>query len=242
MTNAADALAVLQNSVARLHGLVEPLSADAIRSPAYPAEWTIADLLCHLGSGSVIGAMRLTEDEVPMEAIEAVWKEWAAKSPEAQVADGLAADAAVTERLAALSEAERAALSLPLGPLTLDFAGVVAFRLNEHVLHTWDVEVVLDPAATLPAEAVALVVDELGLVAQFTGKPTGRADPVIVRTTEPERRFAVALGGEQVTLSAGDTAEPDLTLPAEAFIRLVYGRLDDGAGLIEELRRAFPGP
>jgi hypothetical protein len=41
---------------------------------------------------------------------------------------------------------------------------------------------------------------------------------------------------------------PDLVLPAEACIRLVYGRLDpDHAGgapegpVLDELRRAFPG-
>jgi hypothetical protein len=41
---------------------------------------------------------------------------------------------------------------------------------------------------------------------------------------------------------------PDLELPAEAFIRLVYGRLDPdhtpavtGPADLNELRRAFPG-
>jgi hypothetical protein len=42
---------------------------------------------------------------------------------------------------------------------------------------------------------------------------------------------------------------PDLELPSEAFIRLVYGRLDPAhtpevsgrPTVLEELRRAFPG-
>jgi len=42
---------------------------------------------------------------------------------------------------------------------------------------------------------------------------------------------------------------PDLELPAEAFVRLVYGRLDpdhtprvDGDFDLESLRHVFPGP
>jgi hypothetical protein len=50
-----------------------------------------------------------------------------------------------------------------------------------------------------------------------------------------------------LALSAG-AGEPDLVLPAEAFIRLVYGRLDAdhtpavaGSADLDALRAAFPG-
>jgi hypothetical protein len=57
--------------------------------------------------------------------------------------------------------------------------------------------------------------------------------------------------GQQVSIApAGRDGAADLELPAEALVRLVYGRLDPGhtppfAGspeLLEELRRVFPGP
>ncbi|MBV9412046.1 MAG: hypothetical protein JO148_10655, partial [Acidimicrobiia bacterium] len=51
--------------------------------------------------------------------------------------------------------------------------------------------------------------------------------------------------------STGVVADPVLRMPAEAFIRLVYGRLDSDhtpssvegdAETLEQLRQVFPGP
>jgi hypothetical protein len=48
-----DQLEVLRTSVARLGATVERLGPGQLAAPAYPAEWTIADVLSHLGSGAV---------------------------------------------------------------------------------------------------------------------------------------------------------------------------------------------
>ena len=64
------------------------------------------------------------------------------------------------------------------------------------------------------------------------------------------RDLALELGPEAVALTASEPeTDPDLQLPAEAFIRLVYGRLDPdhtpavkGRDLLVSLRQAFPGP
>ena len=49
-----------------------------------------------------------------------------------------------------------------------------------------------------------------------------------MRTASPERRFKLTLGPERVALEPSlDGDRPDLQIPAEAFVRLVYGRLDD---------------
>ena len=71
-----------------------------------------------------------------------------------------------------------------------------------------------------------------------------------VHTTDPERDFTVTTGPDAVALAPGSGGDPELTMPAEAFIRLVYGRLDpahtpavDGDGaLLDQLRATFPGP
>jgi hypothetical protein len=47
-------------------------------------------------------------------------------------------------------------------------------RFNEHAFHTWDIDVVRDPAATIPQQIAELVVDNLDLVARYTAKPIGR--------------------------------------------------------------------
>jgi uncharacterized protein (TIGR03083 family) len=252
-----DPLPALRASVDRVAALVRPLD-DAVTAPAYPAEWTIARVMSHLGSGAVIAERRL-ECALAGEQMEAdfnqqVWKEWDAKSPRAMVDDGLDADEAFTARLEGVPAGDRGAITVSLGPLTLDWDQMVRFRLNEHVLHEWDIAVALDPAAGLPVDGVAHIVDNLDLVARFTAKPSGESRTVTVRTLEPERSFVVVIGSDAVQFSTaadGTDAEPALTMPAESFIRLVYGRLDpqhtpstvDGdAAALEQLRSVFPGP
>jgi hypothetical protein len=60
----------------------------------------------------------------------------------------------------------------------------------------------------------------------------------------------IVLGADAVSLEPAEPVdEPDLEIPAEAFIRLVYGRLDPGhtpttggPADLGELRKVFPGP
>ena len=248
-------LEVLRSSADRLRALIAPLDDDDLEKGAYPTEWNIADVLSHLGSGAVIQQRRMDDalagQAMPDDFAPTVWEDWNAKSPRAKADDSLEADRALIERLESLSDADRARFRLEMGPLTFDFDGFVAIRLNEHAFHTWDIEAAVDPAATIPVDAAALVVDNLELVARFTAKPTGSTHAVIVETTTPRRRFIIDLSADAVTLSTGvgDTP-PDLMLPAEAFARLVYGRLDPehtppvdrGERALEELRRVFPGP
>jgi hypothetical protein len=62
--------------------------------------------------------------------------------------------------------------------------------------------------------------------------------------------FAIDLAPESVTFGRTRTAAPaDITLPAEAFARLVYGRLDpehtppgEQGAVLDVLRAVFPGP
>ena len=134
--------------------------------------------------------------------------------------------------------------------MNLDFDAFVAMRLNEHAFHTWDIEVAVDPGATIPRQVAELVVDNLELIARYTGKPTGDTTTITVATTDPQRGFTVDLKPDSVTFGASTAAAPaDVELPAEAFARLVYGRLDpqhtppgDHGPALGTLRRVFPGP
>ena len=248
-----DRLEALKSSSAHLRSIVEPLRADQIVAPSYASEWTIADVLSHLGSSAVILGARLDTGlagtELADDFAPPVWDEWNAKSPAAKVADGLEADRACVERLDAVTAGERATFHVTLGPIDLDFGRLVGLRLNEHALHTWDIEVMFDPSARVQPVATALIVDNIAMIVGFIGKPTGIERVVHVRTTEPTRHFALAIGKERVALEPGTTdREPDLELPAEAFVRLVYGRLDPahtppvrGPADLDELRRMFPG-
>ena len=247
-------LSALRTSAERLRATATGLDDAQLVGASYCSEWTIADVLSHLGSGAVI-MQRGLEDaqagtETPDGFAPAVWDEWNAKSPRAKTDDALAADRALVEALEAVSDEEGTALTFSMGPLTLDFPTFAGLRLNEHVLHTWDVEVALQGAATLAADAVPLVVDNLGMIARFTARPVGEPRTIAIRTTDPSRDVTVTIGADGVEYAGSGSGEPDLVLPAEALCRLVYGRLDpdhtpaytgDGEAL-DVLRRVFPGP
>lgn len=255
----ADPRDLLRASSERLHALVTPLSDDELTGPSYDDDWTIADVLSHIGSGAVIMQRRLDDGlagrDHPEDFAPGVWDVWNAKSPRAKADDGLAADRELIARLGALTDDERARAVLPFGPFELDMDRFVGLRLNEHVLHTWDVEVARDPAAVLPPDGAAHVVDNLAMIARFTAKPTGSARVIAVRTTDPARAFTITLTPDAASLAPvegdGDgSGDPDLALTAEAFARLVYGRLDPDhtpagvtgePGTLDELRRVFPG-
>ena len=245
----------LRASVARLRDIVESLDDAQLEQQAYPTEWRIADVLSHVGSGAVIMSRRVEDGlagrSMPEEFAASVWEEWNAKSPHGKADAAVAADRELVARLEAVGEQERTAFSTSFGPLTVGFDDLIAFRLNEHGMHTWDVEVSLDSAAGLHPEQIALIIDNLGLIARYTAKPTGSLRTVAVRTTEPARDFVVDLTADSVTFSAEPAdGQHQLVLPAEAFARLVYGRLDpdhtppfDGdADSLDELRKVFPGP
>jgi uncharacterized protein (TIGR03083 family) len=244
----------LRSSVARLRGIAASMAEAELKGRAYPSEWSIADVLSHLGSAAVITRRRLDDAlagrPTPDDFALGVWDTWNGKTPGAQRDDALAADADLLARIETVTPEQRSGFSSAMGPMTLGFTEFVAMRLNEHAFHTWDIEVTRDPAATLPPQVAALVVDNLGLVAGFTAKPTGDATIINVATTDPERGFRIELAADSVTfLPTTATASADLTLPAEAFSRLVYGRLDpdqtapdDHGWTLDVLRRVFPGP
>jgi uncharacterized protein (TIGR03083 family) len=245
-------LDALHRSAARLRALGQSLSDEDVARPAYPSEWTIAGVFSHLGSGATI-LRHLVDDVVfEREGVEGrhqrVWDEWNAKAPNHQVEHSLVADAELLARFESLDPAERAGFALTMGPIAFDYDGLVASRLNELVLHTWDIQVALDPAATLPADAAALVADNLSMVVTWTGRPTEEAREITVGLSDTGRAVTVTLGPDRVSLADAGARSVDLSLPTEAFVRLVYGRLDpahsppgvEGESL-DLLRRAFPG-
>jgi uncharacterized protein (TIGR03083 family) len=250
-----DALGALQASVERLARLVGPLD-DEVVTPAYPSAWTIADVMSHLGSGAVIWQRRLDDAlagrDTPSDVRERVWSEWNGKSPRAKVDDAIVVDAAFTVQLRATGEQERSAVTIRFGPIDFHWDQIVGARLNEHVLHEWDVAVALDAGALLAADGTELVVDNLELIARYTAKPASPPGQMTIATFEPARWFALSVTPDEVTFGPAEAVpDPTLTLPAEAFIRLVYGRLDPDHTpssvvgdrvVLDQLRRIFPGP
>lgn len=235
MTGVRPWITAVRGSHDRLTSVVSGHSgADDLRSPSACADWTVAQVLSHLGSQAEIFMLffqaGLSAGEAPgTEAFQGIWDAWNAKSPEDQAADSIAANEKLVSFVEGLSEADLERFHLDMFGRQLDATGVLRMRVSEHAVHTWDVEVAYDAAATVAQAAVDLLVGGLSETAGRTGKAPDEAFDVIVATTDPERTFELH-AGEQVSLvdaTGASEGTPRVELPAEALVRLVYGRLNE---------------
>ena len=248
-------IGALRHSHDRLRALVGPLDLAQLEQRSYASEWSIAQVLSHLGSGAEIFGLFLHagltgQDSPGRDTFIPIWNAWNAKDPRSQAADGLETDEALLKRLESLDPDQKTALHLHLFGMDTDITGLARMRVSEHAVHTWDIAVALDPSATVAPDAVGLLVDTVGQLATWSARPDGKPRRIRVSTRDPERHFLLETG-EAVSLaeSDGEDGLPELRLPAEAFVRLVYGRLGpahtppveaDGVDL-DELRQLFPG-
>jgi len=210
----------------------------------------------HLGSqgelfsGWVTAATEGTEPPGP-ETMQPVWDAWNARSPEEQSADSIAYNERLVRQFEGLTDDQLRNMRLTLFGMDLDASRLAQMRLSEHAVHSWDIVVALDPSAPVDQNAVDLLIDTLGFIASRTGKPQGKNFRLHVRTTNPEREFSLRVG-EEVELTAWEqgSADGELTIPAEAFVRLIYGRLDPdhtpdtqvtGSISLDDLRQVFQG-
>lgn len=247
----------LRHSHDRLADVGRGLDPGQLRGPSYDAEWNVAQVFSHLGSGAeifdLLMAASLAGDPMPGPAEFApIWERWNAKSPDDQAADAMVVDEALVARFEGLTADEEAALHFSFAGMEVDADRLETMRLGEHALHSWDVLVAFDPAATVSADAVDLLIDGLGQLVARAGKPAGDRLLVDVRTTGPDRAFSLVID-DAVSLGdpLGGAADGELELPAEAWLRLVYGRLDAehtpaevtvrGAVELDRLRQVFPG-
>jgi uncharacterized protein (TIGR03083 family) len=253
----SDVLEVLRASHERLSAAFAELGEERATLQSYDDEWSVAQVASHLGSGTEIFRHYLDAgvSGEPMpggELNQAIWDVWNAKRPADQIRDSLAVTAAFLDAVDAMSDGERDRWRAEVFGMDLDLPAFLRLRVNEHVMHTWDVTVALDPESTLPEPAAAVVADSLERVAGWAGRPADTQASVEVRTSSPERAFHLDLGPNGVSLSPSldDTDAAELSLPTEVFVRLVYGRLDPDhtpsststKGIdLDVLRKVFPG-
>jgi uncharacterized protein (TIGR03083 family) len=255
-------IATLRRSHDNLVSLVEPMTPEEVRGPSYCRDWTNAQVLSHLGSGAEIALMMLPGalgegPPVNRDAFPPVWDVWNAKSPDDQAGDALASDEKHVQRLEQLTDEELAAARMDFLGMQLDATGICRLRLAEHALHSWDLAVMRDPAATVQADAAGLLIDNVPqFLAPRLGKPLPEPFRVRITTTDPERDYLLS-SAESVSVVnwPGEEAEssaeaPHVAMPAEALLRLSYGRLDPDhtpaqvsgdPEVLDKLRAIFPG-
>jgi len=253
-------IAALRGSQQRLAALVGSLIPEQLRVPSYNADWTIAQVLAHIGAEAEIAQQALAaalsgREPFGLDGFRAIRAIWNARDPGQQAVECLVNDREHVRRLEQVSDEQLAGIRVKILGTEYDAVGLVWLRLGEHALHSWDIAVSLDSAAVVAPQSVALLVDRVPQVAACGGKPPGVPYRVDIQTTDPGREFLLDVS-ETVSLSAmragavGDGI-PALRMPAEALLRLVYGRLDPGhappaqvlSGRVELdlLRQTFPG-
>ncbi|MDX3771984.1 MULTISPECIES: maleylpyruvate isomerase N-terminal domain-containing protein [unclassified Streptomyces] len=252
-------LEALHTNSGRLAALVGGLSEAELFRPSFADGWSIAHVLSHLGSAAEISAGLLQRGLAGdttgprREEVAPVWERWDALSAPAQREAWTAADAHHLFLLDSLDEQASVEVRVPYFAGLLGVSEYAGYRLSEQSVHAWDIEVALDPAATVPPAEVRLLWERLDVVAtRFRDAETlQRLGPrqLSVRLTDADRTLLLDLDSE-LHLYPCEPAEPAgiLAGPAEAVLRLFYGRLRQGDGVtatghvtLADLQALFPG-
>jgi hypothetical protein len=127
------------------------VSGPNARAPSYDTDWTIAQVLSHLGSGAEIGTLSLAAalgggGQLDQGAFPAIWDTWNNRTPEMQAADALTWDSENVSRMEQLTREELDSIGLDFFGRQLDAAGLIRLRVAEHVIHVWDVALLSTPA------------------------------------------------------------------------------------------------
>jgi len=261
MSTLADrSIAALRTTHDELAAVVPTLPDEQLTGPSGASEWTVAQVLSHLGSGAEIALAgyraALDGETAPGQNFnESVWDRWNALSPQQQATGFLEHDSVVVHALEALSVEQRENTTVKLGflPAPLPLTSAIGMRLNETAQHSWDVRVAVDRQAKLGADAAEVLVDHytggLGFLLGRLGKADQLPEPAVIAVADSGGAIVVDNSFGLSRSAPEPTARFDGEL--EAALRLLGGRLKapyvppglqvTGNVTLADLQRAFPG-
>lgn len=239
--------------------VVGRLTDEQLAGPSGASEWSVAQVLSHLGSGSEITLASLTaalgEGDAPDDDFNpSVWARWDAMAPADQRAAFLEHDRRLVDRLEALTP-EQHALTVPIGflPAPATVATFAGLRLNEVANHSWDVRVAVDSGSGVLDTTVPVLFEHLSgaldVLVGFAGKADVLDNPVVLSLGDSGYRVVIDDGVRLEHETEGGTAA--FSGAPEAAVRLLFGRLGPaytpvdvdvtGNVTLAELREVFPG-
>lgn len=262
MTDSTDStdrtIAALRANHDRLADEVGRLSPEQLGDTSGADDWSVAQVLSHLGSGAEIwqGPLEaaIAATDAPEGDNQSVWDRWNALEPTDQAASFLEHDERFVSTLESLDAEQRRSLTIDLGflPAPAPLTTFLAMRLSESTLHGWDVWVAHDPEATLDPEAAALLLDHyadsFGFMLGFIGRADALPEPAIVGVGDH-----VILIDEAVSMASASDHEATATFVGsdESAVRLLAGRLNPkhtpegvevtGNVTLDDLRKVFVG-
>ncbi|HSF98423.1 MAG TPA: maleylpyruvate isomerase family mycothiol-dependent enzyme [Ornithinibacter sp.] len=259
-STAAAGITALRATHDELAALVRDLSDEQLLAPSGATEWSVAEVLSHLGSGAEISAATLRSaldgtGALPEGFNQSVWDRWNAMSPREQADRFLAADTDLLSAIEALTPEQRDTLQVDLGflPAPVPVSTYVGMRLGETAAHSWDVRVAFDEDAAIEDTTARLLVDQLagqlGFLLGFTTRPDAVSQPAVVDLVGLDHDLSI---GDAVALvPTGGATTATFEGRADAVARLMSGRLTaartpasvtvSGNLTLEDLRRLFPG-
>jgi uncharacterized protein (TIGR03083 family) len=269
LQTAEDARRVLDRSRAeykRLLGYLEHLPAAGWTEQSACAEWQVYRVVSHLGSQAQIHAIRLEaglRGDRPMtdEQRNEVWDHFNSLKPDEMLPAFRRTNDEYFKVADSLTD-EELGRSIPWNrPEPAPVVNAVVGRLNEQVLHAWDIEWARNRQATLAPEPLPDLLEHNISPARLSGlvKPDrapeldGKIIGFLIRPPSVAAHLQVDSAGAKGAIGRAETPDVTLHLPTEAFIRLLWGRYDLDAGLksgqvkidhpelAEELHRLFPG-
>jgi uncharacterized protein (TIGR03083 family) len=258
VTLADRTIAALRTNHDELAHLVSGLASDQLTGPSGADEWSLAQVLSHLGSGAEITlaglrAAQAGDDAPGSDFNQSVWDRWDAMTPADQAAGFVETDNALVEAYEALSADERDDVQIGLGflPTPLSIAGAAGLRFNEAALHGWDVRAGLDTSAALSSEAAQLLAEHFSGDIGFLLGWVGKADQIDARTVVDVHGFGLVVDDGVSLNPSAEAATATFDGPLEAALRLIGGRLKPaftppgvtvtGNVTLDDLRRVFPG-
>jgi uncharacterized protein (TIGR03083 family) len=246
-----------------LDAYLDTLSPDDWKGPSFASDWKVYQVVSHLGSGPEInnGTLRhvlFGDPEITDEQRRAIWGRFDSLAPDEVHAAFRETNDRMFATLTSLTDDQLAAQVPWFGGGTAPLAMLLAARLSEQTLHTWDIRVMKNPAATLTPDNVPDVLEFLAGRIDVFVRPE-LAGPLGDKTiqfdlSDPQATVALSLTeGGPPSVTAGPVSNPDLRVAtsAETFIRLVWGRYRapasparlelDQPELQPHLIAAFPG-
>ena len=251
----------LRESHQRLERLVDTIGREGLQGPSACSQWSVGQVVAHLGSGAEIALAALragvagSTEPVADETMQQLWADYDALDDDAAATRSMAANAVLVEAFEALTPAQLADAHVPfvMGPVPV--AVFAAFRLSEHAVHTWDIEVTRDDDAELDVASSAIILENV--VTPLIGRLARSSSPdvrvVAVQLADLGTTLRLELGDpvELVEGASTTAADGSLMISTPGFVRLVYGRLDPqhtpddlavtGAVSLDQLRQTFPG-
>ena len=226
-------IAALRSTHDELAAVVRDLSDEQLLAPSGAAEWPVAQVLSHLGSGAEIAAATLRSarggGRVPDGFNQAVWDRWNAMSPREQADGFVRRHGARRGDRGAHGRAARVPAAWTSGscPRRCPLATYVGMRLGEAAAHSWDVRVAFDEDAAIE-EATARAARR-----PARGRP--RLHARLHHRADRSRAGSRRPGGSTTTCPSpiGGPRPParddgDFEGSADAVARLMAGRLTPG--------------